>query len=85
MKKSMLLAWMSIFILMPFFAFSQTRQVTGTVSDEQGVPLPLVSITQKGTSNGTTTDKKGSFTITVTGANPCLLFLTQVCNRRKLQ
>ena len=74
MKKH-LLSLLSIFLLcIPFIAFGQTRQVTGSVSDESGAPLSLVSVIQKGTTNGTTTNEKGEFTISITGANPVLIF-----------
>src|SRR5215213_1709583 len=74
MRKSMLGAWIMLFISMPFFAFSQSRQISGIVSDEQGFPLPFVSVVQKGTDKGYTTNERGEFTITVTGANPVLVF-----------
>lgn len=74
MRRSLLFAWCSLFIAMPTFVFSQSRQVTGTVSDEKGAPLSFVSVLQKGTQNGTSTDEKGSFSLTVNGANPVLVF-----------
>lgn len=74
MKKSMLLAWSIILIAMPFFVFSQSRPITGTVTDDKGEPLASVSVMQKGTSNGTTTNEKGFFSITVNGASPVLVF-----------
>lgn len=74
MKKSLLIAWCILFISMPILVFSQTRQITGTVTDEKGAPLPFVSVLQKGALNGTTTDEKGSFSIMVTGSNPTLVF-----------
>jgi TonB-linked SusC/RagA family outer membrane protein len=58
----------------PFFAFSQNRQITGTVTDENGAPLPSVSVVQKGTNNGTVTGESGTFTLTITGASPVLVF-----------
>ncbi len=39
------------------------RQVTGTVIDESGAPLPGASILVKGTTNGTQTDFDGHFSI----------------------
>jgi TonB-linked SusC/RagA family outer membrane protein len=74
MRKSLLLAWYILFFAMPILAFSQSRQVTGTVSDEKGELLPGVSVVQKGTRNGTATDEKGFFSVTVTGASPVLVF-----------
>jgi TonB-linked SusC/RagA family outer membrane protein len=41
----------------------ETITVTGSVSDSQGVPLPGVSIVQKGTTNGVTTDFDGQYSI----------------------
>ncbi|HZH67258.1 MAG TPA: SusC/RagA family TonB-linked outer membrane protein, partial [Flavisolibacter sp.] len=68
------LAWIVVLLSAPFFAFSQNRQITGTVTDENGAPLPSVSVVQKGTNNGTLTGESGTFTLTVTGARPVLVF-----------
>lgn len=70
MKKSLLLAWMILSI--PLFVFSQSRQITGTVTDEKGAPISGVTVLQKGTSNGTITNAQGAFTLTVNGTNPVL-------------
>ena len=72
MKKSLLLAWMILSI--PLLVFCQSRQVTGTVTDDKGDPLPNVSVLQKGTSSGTITDSKGNFVINVSGSSPVLVF-----------
>ena len=42
-----------------------TILVSGIVSDETGQPLPGANIIQKGTTNGTTTDATGKYSITV--------------------
>lgn len=63
-----------LFLLMSFSAVAQTVTVTGTViSGTDNTPLSGVSIVQRGTNKGTTTDTKGSFSLTVTGAKPVLL------------
>ncbi len=49
------------------------QQVSGTVSDQDGLPLVGVNIVEKNTSNGTTTDFDGNYTITV-GSNASLVF-----------
>ncbi|MEO9890977.1 mucoidy inhibitor MuiA family protein [Aurantibacter sp.] len=41
------------------------KQVTGTVVDNAGIPLPGANIVVKGTTNGTTTDFDGHFSIEV--------------------
>ena len=43
--------------------YAQDIQVTGTVNDETGSPLPGVSILLKGTTRGTTTDLDGKYSI----------------------
>lgn len=72
MMRLLLLAW--LFLALPLLSFSQTRQISGTVTDENGQPLPAVSVVQKGTSNGTTTNEKGGYLLTVSGAAPVLVF-----------
>jgi TonB-linked SusC/RagA family outer membrane protein len=72
MKKSLLLAW--IILSIPILVFSQTRQVTGTVTDDKGAPLPGVSVVEKGTTNGTVTNELGTFSITARNTNPTLVF-----------
>jgi len=44
---------------------AQQTTISGTVSDETGVPLPAVNVIEKGTSNGTSSDFDGNFTIAV--------------------
>lgn len=48
--------------------------VTGVVYDAQGMPLPGVSIMEKGTTNGTVTDIDGRFALLVTGEKAVLQF-----------
>lgn len=40
----------------------QTVKVAGTVTDNEGLPLPGVNIIEKGTSRGVTTDIDGNYT-----------------------
>ena len=42
---------------------AQSSSVSGTVSDDAGSPLPGVNVVEKGTSNGTSTDFDGNYTI----------------------
>ena len=44
---------------------AQNRTVTGTVSDNNGQPLPDVSIRVAGTTIGTITDRNGAFSLSV--------------------
>jgi tonB-linked outer membrane protein, susC/ragA family len=43
--------------------FAQTKQVTGTVTDESGTPLGSVSVQVKGTTHGIATDFDGKYSI----------------------
>ena len=54
-------------------AFAQ-QSVSGTVLDDTGQPLPGVSILEKGTTNGATTDTDGKYTLNVAGASSTLVF-----------
>lgn len=62
------------FLLLPHLSLAQGRQISGRVTDDKGDPLALVSVLEKGTNNGTTTDERGQFALTVTGARPVLVF-----------
>src|SRR5210317_1089859 len=44
--------------------FAQEKTISGTVSDNSGLPLPGVNIIVKGTTNGTQTDFDGNYSIT---------------------
>ena len=48
--------------------------VSGTVTDDVGNPIPGVNIIVKGTTNGTTTDANGKYTLSVTEDNAILVF-----------
>jgi hypothetical protein len=64
---------MAFMFMLPFSIFGQSRQVSGTVTNSKGEPVPLATVQQKGTSNATTANDNGSFTINVTGNNPVLI------------
>ncbi|MFD2162292.1 SusC/RagA family TonB-linked outer membrane protein [Paradesertivirga mongoliensis] len=57
-----------------FSVQAQTKSITGKVTDVANEPLIGVSVTIKGTSQGTTTDEVGSFTINVPSGNQTLVF-----------
>ncbi|KAA6436845.1 TonB-dependent receptor [Dyadobacter flavalbus] len=53
----------SLILVSWLMAFSQSQNISGTVSDEKGEGLPGVGIVVKGTTIGTTTDVEGKFTL----------------------
>ncbi|RZM27922.1 MAG: TonB-dependent receptor [Pedobacter sp.] len=65
-------------LLLVFAAFGTKAQtavsVSGVVTDVKGLPLPGVSVTQKGTSNGVTTSNDGKYVLNVPDAQGVLVF-----------
>ncbi len=67
-----------LLLLLSTFSFlgnAQTTRftVTGTITDESGVPFPGASIIEKGTTNGVQSDFDASFSITVSSSNSTLV------------
>ncbi|MBS1634073.1 MAG: SusC/RagA family TonB-linked outer membrane protein [Bacteroidetes bacterium] len=54
-----------LMLCLSVLAFSQPRQVTGRILNEQGAPVPFASVLEKGTKNGVSADQAGNFTIRV--------------------
>lgn len=52
-----------LLLLLSLPAFSQSKTVTGTITDNQGAPMPGVNIVIKGTTRGTTSDGNGRYSI----------------------
>ncbi len=76
MKK--ILPFITVFFLCTVAAFSQNREISGTVTDaENGAPLPGANITVKGTSIGTATDADGKYKLSVP-ANATTLVVSSV-------
>jgi Ca-activated chloride channel family protein len=55
-------------------AFTEPRNITGRVSDDQGKPLAGVNVSVKGAPTGTITDLKGNYKITVNQEDKVLVF-----------
>jgi len=54
--------------------YLQQQQITGTITDVNGQPVPGVNIREKGTGNGAQSDFDGGFAITPSKANTVLVF-----------
>ena len=64
MKKIFML--LALLLLTGSLVIAQTVQITGTVtSSEDGLPMPGVSVTVKGTTLGVLTDADGKYSISV--------------------
>lgn len=62
-----------LLVLVAQLTFAQERAVSGTVSDNTGMPLPGVSVLVKGTKTGTQTDFDGKYSIKA-APNQVLIF-----------
>ena len=69
-SKSLLL----LILLQCFIGFAQEQVVTGKIIIEDNMPLPGVSVLEKGTSNGVISDIDGNYSIKLNNANAILVF-----------
>ncbi|MBD0830826.1 TonB-dependent receptor [Aestuariibaculum sp. TT11] len=67
---------MGVFLLFTGLIYGQSISVSGTVTDggELGGPLPGVTVIVKGTSNGTSTDFDGNFSLNDVASDATLIF-----------
>ena len=54
--------------------FSQTKTISGTVTDDAGMPMPGVSVMVEGTNNGVQTDFDGNYNINEVSPSDKLIF-----------
>lgn len=79
LKNPMLRLWSRVFLfllgalLITSFAWAQGQTVSGRVTSSDKSALPGVSVIVKGTSNGTSTDADGKFTISVSDPQNSIL------------
>ena len=68
--KTKFLRIVSSFLLVFAFGFTvQAQSISGTVTDENGVPLPGATVLVQGTSNGVSTDFDGNYSINATSGD----------------
>lgn len=73
MKKQVTMLFAAFFLAFQFAA-AQDQQVSGTVTADDGGPLPGVNIIEKGTANGVMTDFNGKYVISVSRSDAFLVF-----------
>ncbi len=81
-SNKLLMGMLACFVWVPLMASStlavnmeqQPIEIEGTVTDAGGVPLPGVTIQEKGTQNGVVTDFDGNYSITVAAESSILVF-----------
>ncbi len=64
---------MLLLLIFPCFVLAQTT-LTGKISDPNGDTVPFANVIEKGTSNGTTSDIDGNFTLEVESLPTVLVF-----------
>ncbi|MGB1324393.1 MAG: carboxypeptidase-like regulatory domain-containing protein, partial [Flavobacteriaceae bacterium] len=66
-------------LLLPLAIFAQSKTVTGVVNDDQGLPLPGVTIQVRGTDNlGAVTNFDGEFSIAIQATKKQVLVFSYV-------
>src|SRR5688572_1579833 len=60
-------------LLLSTSVFSQSRMLTGTVTNKNGDPIPFATIQIKGTSTATTATAEGKFSVDVSGSDVILV------------
>lgn len=66
--------WLIMLLTFSLGAVAQTHTITGRVLDENGKPMPNVSITIKGGGSGTVTDEYGNYKLTIDNRARTLIF-----------
>jgi Ca-activated chloride channel family protein len=72
MKK--LISYLVLILIVNFTIEAQSNTITGKVTDETGQALPGVTVMEKNTLNGTVTDYNGNYSLSVSTADPVLVF-----------
>ncbi|MDE3741794.1 SusC/RagA family TonB-linked outer membrane protein [Maribacter polysaccharolyticus] len=63
-----------LFVALLFIQGAMAQTISGTVTDNYGTPVPSVNVIEKGTTNGSTTDFDGNYSITVSSTSGTLIF-----------
>src|SRR5688572_20786107 len=74
LNKLKVIVFSIILVAASFPASAQTQLVSGTITDENNQALPGVNVIEKGTSNGTTSDNAGRFSLNVRDEKSVLVF-----------
>jgi len=67
-----------LFMLLIFQGFAQSLQVKGKVSSSDGTGIPGVSVTEKGTQNGSVTNADGTYAIKISSGENAVINFSSV-------
>ena len=77
--KTKFLRILSSFLLVFAFGFTmQAQSISGTVTDDNGVPLPGATVLVQGTTNGVSTDFDGNYSINASSGDTLYLALLDI-------
>ena len=85
MKQTLRIKKVLFFVMLFFPLFMVAQTITGTITDTQGQPIPFANVIEKGTSNGTTADGDGNFSINVASTPTTLVFSSLGYTTREIQ
>lgn len=79
LKKRCFVSGLTLIIMLLFSSFTLSsvhaqESISGTVTDASGIPLPGVSVIQKGTTRGASTDFDGNYSLELTLGEKTLVF-----------
>jgi len=79
LKKRCFVSGLTLILMLMFSSFTPTslwaqERISGTVTDASGIPLPGVSVLQKGTQRGASTDFDGNYSLELTTGEKTLVF-----------
>ena len=66
--------YLLLFVALLFIQGAVAQTISGTVTDNTGVPLPSVNVVEKGTTNGTSSNFDGNFELNVSSSTATLVF-----------
>lgn len=73
MRKSSQLLWMVLLLTIPISLFSQTKTISGKVSNDKGEAVPFASISVKDSKKGVTADATGQFSLSISSTDKTLV------------
>src|SRR5450631_2791044 len=78
------ICFLCLCVMFTQLAFSQTKVVTGKISDDKGAPVQGASVVARGTKGGTTTDAEGAFSLTVPASAKSLVISSVGFNQQEI-
>ncbi|HWY33781.1 MAG TPA: carboxypeptidase-like regulatory domain-containing protein, partial [Nitrosopumilaceae archaeon] len=75
------LTLLAVLVLFGSLAFSQSKIISGRVTDQAGQPVPFATVRLKGTKIGTSADADGNFTIRAESSQTLIISGTGITSK----